>query len=202
MSGLSVPTSKVDDGTTTAAVSGAAALASTEAAGAGHSADGKAYTGDTVGITGAATGTYNSQDVATASTVTFGGLALAGADASNYDLMLHSPASATITAANPVPTVVLNASSIPIAAPLISMMPTMNLAPPTFSVEVAMPSTPPAPLPAPAPGPANAAALVTNAAEPGPISPVSVNGSDTTIAAPAQSPVATVYPPRFRGASR
>ena len=97
MSGLSVPGSKIYDGTTNAVVSGTAALASAEATGSGTTADGKPYTGDTVSLTGTATGYYNSKDVATASTVTFGGLSLTGAQATNYSLTVQSAASATIT---------------------------------------------------------------------------------------------------------
>ncbi|WP_301101408.1 YDG domain-containing protein [Propionivibrio sp.] len=97
MSGLSVPASKVYDATTAAVIGGAAALAAAEAPGAGTTADGKAYTGDTVGLSGSATGTYNSKDVATATTVTYSGLSLAGAEATNYSLVTQSPAAATIT---------------------------------------------------------------------------------------------------------
>ena len=100
MSGLSVPTSKVYDGSTTAVVSGTAALQAAEAPGTGTASDGNPYTGDTVSITGTATGTYNSKDVATATTVTYGGLSLAGAEAGNYALTIQNPASATITARN------------------------------------------------------------------------------------------------------
>ena len=77
-SGISVPASKVYDGTTTAVISGTAALQATETAGSGTTSDGKPYTGDTVGLTGTATAAYNSKDVASATTVTFGGLSLAG----------------------------------------------------------------------------------------------------------------------------
>ncbi len=99
MSGLSVPSSKVYDGTTTATVSGSpGSLQSAETAGNGSTSDGKAYTGDTVSITGTATGTYNSKDVATASSVSFGGLSLTGAQAGDYSLTIQSVASATITA--------------------------------------------------------------------------------------------------------
>lgn len=97
MSGLSVPASKIYDGTTAAVVSGAPALQSSEAAGTGTTADGKPYTGDVVSITGTATGTYNSKNVASATTVTYAGLSLTGADATNYSLTIQSPASATIT---------------------------------------------------------------------------------------------------------
>ncbi len=96
-SGLSVPVSKVYDATTAAVVSGTAALASAESAGAGTTSDGKSYLGDTVSITGAATGTYNSKDVATASTVTFSGLSLTGAQSGNYSLTMQGPQAATIT---------------------------------------------------------------------------------------------------------
>ena len=98
MSGLSVAASKVYNGNTSATVSGTVTLLSAEAVGSGTNTDGKRYTGDTVSITGTAVGTYNSQDVANASTVTFSGLSLTGADASNYSLTVQSPASATITA--------------------------------------------------------------------------------------------------------
>ena len=47
MSGLSVPSSKVYDGTTTAVVSGTPTLATAIGAGTGTSADGAPYTGDT-----------------------------------------------------------------------------------------------------------------------------------------------------------
>jgi hypothetical protein len=97
-SGLSVAASRVYDATTAATVLGTAALATAEAAGAGTTSDGKAYTGDTVSITGTTTGTYNSKDVATATTVTYGGLSLTGAQNGNYTLTMQTPASATITA--------------------------------------------------------------------------------------------------------
>jgi len=98
MSGLSVPSSKVYDGTTAASVSGTPALLTAEAAGSGTGLDGKSYTGDTVSITGTATGTYNSKNVAMASSVSYGGLSLTGAQAGNYSLTVQAPASATITA--------------------------------------------------------------------------------------------------------
>ena len=98
MSGLSVPASKIYDGTTTAVVSGTSTLASAEAAGAGTTSDGKSYTGDTVSITGATVGTYNFKDVATATTVTYSGLSLTGSQAGNYTLTTQSPSAATITA--------------------------------------------------------------------------------------------------------
>ncbi len=100
MSGLSVPASKTYDGGTTAVVTDSKALQSAEAVGAGNTGDGKPYTGDVVSITGTAVGTYNSKDVATASTVTYSGLSLTGAQAGNYSLTVQSPSSVTITPKN------------------------------------------------------------------------------------------------------
>lgn len=97
MSGLSVAASKVYDGTTAATVLGAAALQAAEAVGAGTTADGMPYTGDMVSITGTATGTYNSKNVATASAVSYGGLSLTGAQAGNYTLTMQADSLATIT---------------------------------------------------------------------------------------------------------
>ncbi|MES2320373.1 MAG: YDG domain-containing protein [Pseudomonadota bacterium] len=98
MSGLTVPASKVYDGTAAAVVGGAGVLTA-ENVGTGTTADGKSYTGDLVSIAGAATGTYNNAHVAGATTVTFGNQALAGADAANYTLVVQAPAAATITPA-------------------------------------------------------------------------------------------------------
>ena len=84
---LSVPSSKTYDGTTTASVSGAAALQSTEAFGVGSPNDGKPYTGDTVSLAGTASYAYNSKDVSTASNVIESGLSLTGTKASNYTLI-------------------------------------------------------------------------------------------------------------------
>jgi len=97
ISGLS-SANKIYDGTTTAIVNGTAALQSTETAGSGTTSDGKAYTGDTVSLTGTVNGTFNDKDVADATTVTFSGLSLTGADAGNYTLTPHSTASQRISA--------------------------------------------------------------------------------------------------------
>ncbi|WP_097461811.1 two-partner secretion domain-containing protein [Mangrovitalea sediminis] len=94
MSGLTVPASKVYDGTTLAVVGGTPVLLAAEAVGSGTAGDGKPFSGDVVNFTGTATGTYNSQDVATAKTVTFGGLKL---DNSDYALTMQGNAAATIT---------------------------------------------------------------------------------------------------------
>ena len=97
MSGLSVPASKVYDGTTSAVVSGTGVLQASEAFGTGTTSDGKPYTGDGVNITGTPVGTYNSKDVPTATTVTFSGLTLGGTHANNYTLTMQSPGAGTIT---------------------------------------------------------------------------------------------------------
>ena len=95
--GLSVPASKIYDGTTNAVVSGTATLQTAETAGTGTTSDGKPYTGDTVSMTGTPTATYNSKDVPTANLVTFGGVSLTGSNSSNYTLAASTQA-ATITA--------------------------------------------------------------------------------------------------------
>ena len=106
ISGLS-SASKVYDGTTTAVVNGTAVFA-TEAPGSGSISDGKAYSGDTMSLSGTATGTFNSKDVASADRVSFTGLSLTGAQAGNYTLTQHAddtaaritPAALTVTANN------------------------------------------------------------------------------------------------------
>jgi hypothetical protein len=97
MSGLAATTSKIYDGGTDAAVAGVAALDAAEAAGSGTSADGRSYTGDAVAIAGAPTGTYNSKDVASASSIAFGGLSLSGADQANYSLTIQAPVAGVVT---------------------------------------------------------------------------------------------------------
>ena len=100
MSGLSVPPSKIYNGNLAAVVSGTPVLEVAELPGVGTAIDGKPYTVDTVNIVGPATGTYNSPDVATATTVTFGGLTLGGGQAGNYLLTIPAPVGATITVRN------------------------------------------------------------------------------------------------------
>jgi filamentous hemagglutinin family protein len=90
VSGLS-SANKTYNGLTTATVSGTAALQSIAAA-SGVNSDGRRITGDTVSVSGTASGSFNSKDVATATTVTFTGLSLSGADSANYTL---TPASAS-----------------------------------------------------------------------------------------------------------
>jgi hypothetical protein len=100
VSGLSVPVSKVYDGNTTATVSGSpGSLQATETPGTGTTSDGKPYSVDSVSLTGPATGTYNSKDVASATTVTFAGLSLTGTGNGNYTITPPTQA-ATITPAS------------------------------------------------------------------------------------------------------
>jgi autotransporter-associated beta strand protein len=95
VTGLSVPASKVYDGTTaTATPSGTPTLLTAEAAGSGTGADGAPYIGDTVPINGSATGSYNDPNVASANTVTFSGLSTTN---ENYSITAPAQA-ATITA--------------------------------------------------------------------------------------------------------
>jgi len=86
---LSVPPTKVYDGTTNAVVSGAAALQIAEAAG-GNTSDGKPYTGDTVSLIGTASYGYNSRNVLEATVVNENGLSLTGAQKDNYTLTAPS----------------------------------------------------------------------------------------------------------------
>ena len=96
-SGISVPTSKVYDGTTATLVSGTPVLQGTETGVLGSGGDGVPYSGDDVSLTGAPVGTYNSKDVSTANLVTFSGVSLTGTDVDDYTLTVLTQA-ATITA--------------------------------------------------------------------------------------------------------
>jgi hypothetical protein len=95
-SGLSVPANRKYNGGTNAVVSGTAVLLTAESPGTGSTSDSKPYSGDSVGLTGTPTGTYNSKDVDTAASVIFGGLSLTGANNADYSLTAGTQA-ATIT---------------------------------------------------------------------------------------------------------
>ncbi len=97
-SGASVATTKVYDGTTNATLIPSIPVLTSEAVGIGNASDNKVYAGDTVSLSGIWNGTYNSKNVATASSISFSGMSLTGADASNYSLTVPSPQAATITA--------------------------------------------------------------------------------------------------------
>jgi hypothetical protein len=86
VSGLSVASSKVYDGTTAATVTGTGALSGVLGS-------------DAVSVGGSSVGIYNSKDVATANQVSFVGALLVGKDASNYLLTQQGSVAATITKA-------------------------------------------------------------------------------------------------------
>ena len=99
VSGLSVATSKVYNGNTTAIVSGTASFLATETKGSGTDTDGQPFTGDSVTISGTAVATYNSKDVGTATTISYSGtgLTLSGAQAGNYSISYPTSVSGSIT---------------------------------------------------------------------------------------------------------
>ena len=86
ISGLSVPASKVYDGTTAATVSGTPTVSGLLGS-------------DSVSLAGSVQGAYNSKDVATANAVSFTGLSLSGADAGNYVIASSYSLPATVTPA-------------------------------------------------------------------------------------------------------
>lgn len=100
MFGLSVPASKIYDGTTSSVVYGKAQLKSTEAPNSGDVLDGKPYTGDDVSITGTPIGNYNSKNVTTAIYVQYSGLSISGTEASNYNLIIQANDSSKIAPLN------------------------------------------------------------------------------------------------------
>ena len=97
VSGLTA-SAKVYDGTTTATLGGTAALQAAEAPGAGTTADGKPYTGDTVTLGGTPVGTFVSKNVGAPVSVTVTGNTIGGAQAGNYSLTQQTGLSANITA--------------------------------------------------------------------------------------------------------
>ncbi len=86
LGGLSVPASKVYDGTTAATVTGTPTFVGLLGT-------------DSVILAGSAQGVYNTKDVATANTVSFSGLTVSGADAANYVISSSYSLPATITPA-------------------------------------------------------------------------------------------------------
>src|SRR5258707_10441677 len=85
VSGLSA-SNKTYDATTTAMLTGTAALQTAEAAGVGTTSDGKPYTGDLVTIGGTPSGTFASKDVGNGIGGTVTGNTIGGAQAGNYTL--------------------------------------------------------------------------------------------------------------------
>jgi gliding motility-associated-like protein len=98
MTGLSVPASKVYDGTTSTVLTDNKSLLTASLPGQGTVTDGKPYTIDltNLSITGTAIGTYNSKNVLTANTVTYTGLILSGTESGNYSLTIQVPQPAII----------------------------------------------------------------------------------------------------------
>ena len=99
LTGLTV-SAQVYNGTTTATLSGTAALQALEADGTtGNSTDGKPITGDTVSLSGTAVGTFASKNVGTGVAVTVSGNTLGGTSVGNYVLATNeqSGLSANIT---------------------------------------------------------------------------------------------------------
>ncbi|MFM5914122.1 MAG: filamentous hemagglutinin N-terminal domain-containing protein, partial [Chakrabartia godavariana] len=97
LTGLDSALTKVYDGAVTAIIASGAtpALKATVTTAAGLSTDGKPIDGDVVSILGTPSGTFDSANVLNASTVTFSGLTLDGADAGNYLLNLSYAGSIT-----------------------------------------------------------------------------------------------------------
>src|ERR1051325_7972877 len=91
---------KVYDATTTATLSGTAALLSAEAPGSGTTSDGKPYTGDTVTVGGTPAGTFASANVANGIAVMVTGNTLGGTQAGDYSLAQQTGLTANITKAN------------------------------------------------------------------------------------------------------
>ena len=88
------------DGTTAATLTGTAALPAAEAAGAGSTADGKPYTGDTLSLGGTASAAFadkNVNPVGSPKTITVTGITLGGAGAGNYTITQPAGITANIT---------------------------------------------------------------------------------------------------------
>ena len=96
ISGLS-SADKVYDATISAVLSGSASLQTSITGGTGTDSDGKPYTGDTISLSGTAVANFDDKDVADATTVSFSGLSLSGAEAGNYSLTTHADSSHSIT---------------------------------------------------------------------------------------------------------
>lgn len=97
MSGMTIPASKVYDGTRNAIIGGEKSLLSVSLPGEGTAIDGKPYKDDQLTFAGNVIGTYNTKDVLTANTVTFSNIVLSGAASGNYSLTIQPPVPATIT---------------------------------------------------------------------------------------------------------
>ena len=74
-------TTRTYDGTMTAGLTGTAAFVGAEAAGTGNTLDGKPYTGDTINVSGTASGLFVTRHVGTTKAITVTGLSVGGTDA-------------------------------------------------------------------------------------------------------------------------
>ncbi|MEI6605791.1 MAG: YDG domain-containing protein, partial [Verrucomicrobiota bacterium] len=113
------------DGTTTANLTGSAALQTAEAAGAGSSSDGLPYTGDTVAVSGTAVAVFADKHAATGKPVTVTGYTLAGAQAGNYSVTQPAGLSANI-APLPITVTAVTATKTYDATTTATGLPTLN----------------------------------------------------------------------------
>ena len=97
MTGLGA-SAKVYDGTTTATLTGTAALTGSESPGSGNSSDGLRYTGDAITMGGTPAVAFNSKDVGTPVSVTVSGNTLGNNTLGDYTLTQQTGVSANITA--------------------------------------------------------------------------------------------------------
>jgi hypothetical protein len=96
MTGLGV-SAKVYDGTTTATLTGTAALTGSESPGSGNSSDGLWYTGDAITMGGTPAVVFNSKNVGTPVSVTVSGNTLGNNTLGDYTLTQQTGVSANIT---------------------------------------------------------------------------------------------------------
>ncbi len=98
VSGVTATASRTYDGTTLAGLTGTAAFAAAEAAGAGTTVDGKPYTVDTITISGTPAGTFADRNVGTAKAITVTGVTVSGTDSGNYTVTQPTGLTANVTA--------------------------------------------------------------------------------------------------------
>lgn len=91
-------THRIYDATTTATLTGTAALQTAETAGTGTAADGKPYTGDALSLGGTPTATFATKTVGTAKPITVTGYTLGDAQAGDYTLTQPAGLTANVTA--------------------------------------------------------------------------------------------------------
>ncbi len=112
------------NGTSTATLTGTAVLTS-ETPGSGTASDGKSYTGDTLTLGGAASGSFADKHAGTSKAITVSGLTLSGAQAGNYTLAQPAGLTANISAL-PVTVAAVNASKTYDGTPTASGTPSIT----------------------------------------------------------------------------